>query len=253
MPFRKATNRSSGREDRLLFIDIAWKEMCMSDLTLVIGNKTYSSWSLRPWLLLKQLAIEFQEITVPLHAPDATAHIARYSPSGRVPVLLEGEQVIWESLAIGETLAERHPGVWPVDAARRALARSAASEMHAGFAALREELPFNCRARRSGVFPSAAAHADIARIVTLWATCRQTVNAGEGPWLFGPFTLTDAMFAPVALRFHTYGIALPESAQAYVDIVCQDHFVQAWIQAARQETAVIPAEERGASVDEATA
>lgn len=224
----------------------------MSDRTLVIGNKNYSSWSLRPWLLLKHLAVEFQEITVPLHAPDAAAHIARYSPSGRVPVLVDREQVIWESLAIGETLAERYPNVWPADAARRALARAAASEMHAGFAALREELPFNCRARRSGVFPSAAAQADIARIVALWATCRQTVQAGEGAWLFGPFTLADAMFAPVALRFHTYGIALPEAAQAYVETVRQDRFIEAWIQAACQETAVIPGEERGEPVDPAT-
>ncbi|HRX71550.1 MAG TPA: glutathione S-transferase family protein [Candidatus Competibacteraceae bacterium] len=222
----------------------------MAALTLVLGNKTYSSWSLRPWLLLKHLAVDFQEIMVPLHAPDAAAHIARYSPSGRVPVLLDGDQVIWESLAIGETLAERYPNVWPADAACRALARAAASEMHAGFAALREELPFNCRARRSGVFPSAAAQADIARIVALWVTCRQTVQAGEGPWLFGPFTLADAMFAPVALRFYTYGIALPEAAQAYVDTVRQDRFIQAWIQAARQETTVIPGEERGEPVNE---
>ena len=158
----------------------------MSDLTLVIGNKAYSSWSLRPWLLLKHLGVAFQEITVPLHAPDAATQIARYSPSGRVPVLLDGDHVIWESLAIAEFLAERYPEVWPTEAHRRALARSAASEMHAGFTALREELPFNCRARRSGVIPSPAAQADIERVATLWRTCRLTVSDDEGPWLFGP-------------------------------------------------------------------
>lgn len=217
----------------------------MSDLILVIGNKTYSSWSLRPWLLLKRLGVAFQEIVVPLHAPDAVAQITHYSPSGRVPVLLDGDQVIWESLAIGEWLAERYPGVWPAEARRRALARSAANEMHAGFAALRGELPFNCRARRSGVTPSPAAQADIERIVALWATCRSTVQNGEGPWLFGDFTLADAMFAPVALRFHTYGVVLPEQAQTYVDTVRQDRQAQDWIEAARRETAILPAGERG--------
>jgi len=222
----------------------------MSALTLVIGNKAYSSWSLRPWLLLKHLGVAFQEITVPLHAPDAAAQIARYSPSGRVPVLLEGDQVIWESLAIAESLAERYPEVWPTEAHRRVLARSAASEMHAGFTALREELPFNCRTRRSGVIPSPAAQADIERVATLWRTCRLTVSDDEGPWLFGGFTGADAMFAPVALRFYTYGIVLPEGAQAYVDTVRQDLHVQAWIQAARAETGVIPADERGEPVGE---
>ena len=221
----------------------------MSALTLVIGNKTYSSWSLRPWLLLKHLGVAFREIAVPLHAPDAAAQIARYSPSGRVPVLLDGDQVIWESLAIGEYLAERYPGVWPADPLRRALARSIASEMHAGFAALREELPFNCRARRSGVLPSPAAQADIARVATLWTTCRSRVSRAEGPWLFGDFSLTDAMFAPVALRFYTYGVMLPEAAQDYVETVRQDPPVQDWILAARAENAVIPHEERGEPLD----
>ncbi|MCP5159181.1 MAG: glutathione S-transferase family protein [Gammaproteobacteria bacterium] len=221
----------------------------MSTLTLVIGNKTYSSWSLRPWLLLRHLGVEFQEIPVPLHAPDAAAQIARYSPSGRVPVLLDGDRVIWESLAIGEYLADRYPEVWPTEAHRRALARSAASEMHAGFTALREELPFNCRSRRSGVVPSLAAQAEIKRVVALWATCRSTISSEEGPWLFGRFSCTDAMFAPVALRFYTYGVALSEEAEAYIDTIRQDVHVQDWIQAARKETAVIPGEERGESVD----
>lgn len=211
---------------------------------LVIGNKNYSSWSLRPWLLLKHLGVDFQEISVALHAPDTTTRITRYSPSGRVPVLLDGDLRIWESLAIGEYLAERHPAVWPADHRARALARSVSCEMHAGFNALRGELPFNCRARRSGVTPSPAARADIGRVVEIWETCR-AIGANDGPWLLGGFTCADAMFAPVALRFHTYGIALPETAQAYVATVCDDAAVRAWIQAARQETAMIPKEERG--------
>ncbi len=221
----------------------------ISALTLVIGNKTYSSWSLRPWLLLRHLGVAFQEISVPLHVPDTAAQIARYSPSGRVPVLLDGDRVIWESLAIGEYLAERYPAVWPVDVHERALARSAASEMHAGFAALREELPFNCRNRRAGVVPSLAAKAEIERVVALWSTCRLAVGDGDGPWLFGRFTCTDAMFAPAALRFHTYGVALAEVAKSYVDTVRQDIHVQAWIDAACAETAIISEEERGEPID----
>lgn len=212
---------------------------------LVIGNKTYSSWSLRPWLLLKHLGVEFQEISVPLHASDTAAQIARYSPSGRVPVLLDGDLRIWESLAIGEYLAERYPAVWPADDTTRALARSVSSEMHAGFSALRGELPFNCRTRRTGVTPSPAAQADIDRILEIWETCRAIGANDDGPWLFGDFTCADAMFAPVALRFHTYGVALPKTAQAYVATVLDDAAVRAWVQAARQETAVIPEEERG--------
>lgn len=218
-------------------------------LTLIIGNKTYSSWSLRPWLLLKHLGVDFQEIHVPLHAPDAAAQIARYSPSGRVPVLLDGDLRIWESLAISEYLAERYPEVWPAATEARALARSVSSEMHAGFVALREELPFNCRARRSGVTPSSTVQAEINRVAAIWETCRATGGVG-GPWLFGGFTAADALFAPVALRFHTYGVALPETAQTYVAAVRNDPAVCAWIQAARQETGVIPEEERGEIIDE---
>ena len=219
-------------------------------LRLVIGNKTYSSWSMRPWLLLKHLDLEFQEIAVPLHTPDSAEQIARYSPSGKVPVLLDGDRVIWETLAIGEYLAERDPRVWPADVALRALARSAANEMHAGFTALRTELPFNCPARRSGVIPSPAALAEIKRVVTLWADCRQAAGGVAGNWLFGAFSFADAMFAPVALRFHSYGIALPEVAQAYVDTVWADNHVQTWIQAARTETATMPGEERGTAVND---
>ena len=222
----------------------------MSELSLVIGNKSYSSWSLRPWLLLKHLGLAFAEIPVALQAADVVTQIARYSPSGRVPVLLAGDEVIWESLAIIEYLAEHYPGVWPTEAHQRILARSAANEMHAGFAALREALPFNCRNRRAGVEPSPAVQAEIDRVVNLWTRCRQTARDGAGPWLFGRFSGADAMFAPVALRFHTYGILLPEAAKTYVATVYQDVHVQAWIQGARTETGILPAGERGTPIEE---
>jgi glutathione S-transferase len=216
-------------------------------LTLVIGNKTYSSWSLRPWLLLRHLGVAFDEAVIPLYSPATRKQIGRYSPSGKVPVLIDGTTKVWESLAICEYLGDRHPHVWPRDARARAIARSAAAEMHAGFVALRTELPMNCRERRSGVEPAAAARADIERIVALWAECRAAADA-EGPWLFGSFTAADAMYAPVATRFDTYGVALASGAQAYVTTVLQDGAMQEWIAAAQRETQRNTEMERGRPV-----
>jgi glutathione S-transferase len=146
----------------------------MSTPTLVIGNKNYSSWSLRPWLFLKNAEIPFKEIRISLFIPNSAEKIAQYSPSGRVPVLLDGGCRVWESLAICEYLAECYPQAqaWPADRDARALARAVSCEMHAGFAALRTELPMNCRARRA-VDPSPEAHADIARIIEIWLDCRE--------------------------------------------------------------------------------
>jgi glutathione S-transferase len=221
----------------------------MSQLTLVIGNKNYSSWSLRPWLFLKYIGVPFDEVRIPLYTQEMEEALAPYSPSGKVPVLLEGELRVWESLAICEYLAERFPQArgWPEERGARALARSVAAEMHAGFATLRSELPMNCRARRAGVVPSAAAQADIERVITLWCTCRESFGSG-GPWLFGAFGIADAMFAPGALRFHTYGIALPEAARAYAETVRAHPAVVEWVQAARRETEVIERFERGTPV-----
>jgi glutathione S-transferase len=220
----------------------------MDALTLVIGNKTYSSWSLRPWLLLKHLGVPFREIVVPLYEPQSRERILAYSPSGKVPALIDGSMTIWESLAICEHVAERHPQAWPRDSESRALARSAATEMHAGFVALRTELPMNCRERRSGVVPSAAARADIERILELWASCRQS-SKSKGPWLFGEFGIADAMFAPVASRFHTYGVTLPTDAERYVVTVLGDAAVREWITSARNERERIPGAERGQPCD----
>jgi glutathione S-transferase len=218
----------------------------MASLTLVIGNKNYSSWSLRPWLFLKHGGIPFAEIRIPLHTHETRERIAQYSPSVRVPVLLDGVVRVWESLAICEYIAERFPEAcgWPIDQHARAIARSVATEMHAGFSALRAELPMNCRAKRSGVVPSSAARADIERALSIWRTCRETFGQG-GPWLFGAFTIADAMFAPVALRFYTYGVELPNMAREYVSTVNEHSAIHEWIQAARDETEVIEGEERG--------
>ena len=214
-------------------------------LTLVIGNKAYSSWSLRPWLLLAQSGVDFEEVRIPLYRDDSPTALARWSPSGKVPVLIDGALTIWESLAIVEYLAERFAERcgWPRDPAARAVARAVSAEMHAGFAALRSQMVFNCRARRRVTIDDAAA-ADIARVQALWRECRSRFGAG-GPWLFGAFSPADAMFAPVALRFATYGPPLDDVARDYVATVEAHPAVQRWIAAARGETEVIPGNELG--------
>jgi glutathione S-transferase len=218
----------------------------MSDPTLVIGNKTYSSWSLRPWLLLRQAGIPFTEIRIPLYTPESSAEIAKYSPSGHVPVLLDGETRVWESLAICEWAAERHPeaGAWPEAPAVRAVARSVASEMHAGFVSLRAELPMYCRGRRKGVSPSPAALAQIERVRTIWRDCRARHGRG-GDFLFGRFGIADAMFAPVVLRFDTYGVELSGAARDYAEAVKALPALREWAAAARTETEVLAKFERG--------
>jgi glutathione S-transferase len=215
-------------------------------LTLVVGNKAYSSWSLRPWLLLANGGIDFDEVRIPLDRDDSAAALARWSPSGKVPVLLDDGLTVWESLAIVEHLAERFPARcgWPRDGAARATARAVGAEMHAGFGALRAQMVFNCRARRR-VAIDADAQRDIDRVQALWGACRTRFGAG-GPWLFGAFSPADAMFAPVALRFATYGPPLDDTARAYVATVESHPAVQRWIAAARLESEVLPGNELGA-------
>jgi glutathione S-transferase len=198
---------------------------------LVIGDKHISSWSLRPWLAMRQAGIPFSEVRIRLRQPDSKAHILRCSPSGKVPALLAGEtedaggEVIWESLAILEFLAERHPDarLWPEQWQARAVARSVAAEMHSGFSALREHCPMELLLRQPMAALPDAVVADVERIVALWRGCRVRFG-GSGPFLFGAFTAVDAMYAPVATRFRTY---LPDlarwgddgTAQAYVDAI----------------------------------
>jgi len=176
----------------------------MSPLTLVIGNKNYSSWSLRPWLAMKQAGLDFAEIRIPLDTPETHARILQYSSAGRVPVLIHNDLTIWDSLAIGEYLAEQFPGRWlPEERRARAIARSVSAEMHSGFSDLRQHMPMDCRARLPGQGRASGVQSDIARITEIWNTCRQQFGA-KGDFLFGQFTFADAMYAPVVSRFITY-------------------------------------------------
>lgn len=208
-------------------------------LILIIGNKNYSSWSLRSWLTLKQSGLTFEEVRIPLDLPDTHTRILEYSPSGRVPALRQDNLTIWESLAICEYIAELVPDrhLWPTDPAARAVARAVSAEMHAGFSNLRAEMPMDCRARRSQAATSAVQQ-DIDRIFVLWQACRQQFGQG-GEFLFGEFSIADAMFAPVTSRFVTYDVALTPAAQAYVNAVWGLPAMQEWLSAAEAEAEVL--------------
>jgi glutathione S-transferase len=207
----------------------------MASLTLVIGNKNYSSWSLRPWLFMKHQGVSFDEILVPLDLPDTRENIDKYGPSGRVPVLLNGTLAIWDSLAICEYIAETTGKGWPLDPTARAIARSVSAEMHSGFATLRSLWPMNARARNRHTAMTAALEADIERIDEIWNDCRARFGAG-GPWLFGDYSIADAMYAPVVLRFNTYGANVSQTARWYMAAVLEDPLLQEWLQAAKLET-----------------
>jgi glutathione S-transferase len=205
-------------------------------LTLVIGDRNYSSWSLRGWLMARQSGAPFETVLIPLGEADTTARIRRYSPSGRVPCLVDGEVTVWESIAIGEYLAERFPdaGLWPEDRSARAAARAVSAEMHAGFMALRRTRPMHIRGRRPGLALTAEAAADVARIAAIWRDCRARFGA-SGPFLFGGFTIADAMFAPVVMRFRTYAIAPGPVEAAYMQAVLAHPAVIEWGAAAEAE------------------
>jgi glutathione S-transferase len=213
-------------------------------LTLVIGNKNYSSWSLRAWLAMKQAGLDFEEVVIPLDQPDTTARIKRHSPTGKVPVLIDGEVVVWESLAILDHLDERFPqaGLWPTQPAARAHARSIAAEMHAGFGALRRECPMNLwrPVERRPLTPEA--ERDVERVTALWRHARDRFGRG-GPMLFGTFTAADAMYAPVATRLRTYDVPRDPVSQAYVEAIHALPAFEAWRDAALQERFVIPHDE----------
>lgn len=225
-------------------------------MRLIIGNRNYSSWSLRAWLVAARCGMPLEVVRLPLDTPEFAARVHALSPSGRVPALqLDGFQV-WDSLAIAETLAERFPaaGLWPADAAARAEARAISAEMHAGFGALRRELPMNIRARRR-VDVSAAAAADIARVCGIWASCRARF-AAEGPWLFGAWSIADAMYAPVVTRFVTYGVGeagddgtADAPVAAYIRTTCAEPLLAAWSALAREESEVVEADEAGVARD----
>lgn len=217
----------------------------MTPLTLVIGNKNYSSWSMRPWLVLRQAGIPFEEVRIPLYVPESAALLTAWSPSGKVPALHDGDIRVWDSLAICEYLNERFPelNLWPADAAARAVARSVSAEMHAGFGALREHMSMNIRARYPGQGRTPDCLADIERILAIWTDCRARFGSG-GDFLFGRFGIADAMLAPVVLRFQTYGVELQGAARDYADAVLALPALQAWVTAAVAETERIEKFER---------
>ena len=210
-------------------------------LTLVIGNKNYSSWSMRPWLALKAGNIAFDEVTIPLYTGDADKQrILKFSRSGKVPVLVDGDITVWDSLAIIEYAAERFPEakLWPEDRASRAHARSVSAEMHSGFVALREECGMNLHRPVGAAALSANARADIARIQQSWSECRERYGK-LGPYLFGAFSGADAVYAPVVHRFRTYAIPVAPDVQAYMDAMMALPAFQQWTRAGLAETLVI--------------
>jgi glutathione S-transferase len=208
----------------------------MSDLTLVIGSRNLSSWSLRPWLVLRHVGVPFREVVIALDQPNTHARIRALSPAAKVPLLLDGDLTVWDSLAITEYLAERFPqaGVWPVDRRQRAEARSLCAEMHAGFAALRAQLPMAfCHTRPMPPADEDLA-ADIERIVAIWSGLRDR-HAAAGDFLFGAFSAADAFFAPVVSRFRSYGVPVRGAAAAYAETVWRLPAMQDWLAGAIAE------------------
>ena len=213
----------------------------MADLTIYLGNKNYSSWSLRAWLALKATGELFEEVVIPLYQPGSREILLKYSPSGKVPALHDRGIVVWDSLAICGYLTEKFPaaGLWPDDPTAKAVARSISAEMHSGFVALRSEFPMNVRSSFPGRDISAAAQADINRIMAIWRQCRGRFGEGNGDFLFGRFTIADAMYAPVVSRFRTYRVDLEREADAYCETVTAMPAMQEWAAAAKNEPMIV--------------
>jgi glutathione S-transferase len=212
----------------------------MAEFTLVIGNKNYSSWSLRGWLIAKAAGIEFDETVIPLDLPETQSSIRKYSPAGRVPVLLHRGIAVWESLAIAEYLNDLKPeaGLWPAAEAARAHARVISAEMHAGFADLRSNMPVNIRASYPGRGMTPGVRGDIERITGLWRDCRKRfagAAAKDDGFLFGSFSAADAMYAPVVTRLRTYGVKLDSDADGYCNAIMSHPPMKEWAAAAKNE------------------
>jgi glutathione S-transferase len=213
-------------------------------LHLVIGNKNYSSWSFRPWLAMKVAGIAFDETVISLEAKDFKARVMAVSGAGKVPVLIDGETRVWESLAILEYLAEKFPAaaLWPKSEGVRAQARAVAAEMHAGFVSLRRLLPMNVWRPVKGRALDDGSKTDVARIETIWRDCRTRYGAA-GPFLFGAFGAADAMYAPVVWRFHTYAVEVSDTARAYMSAMMALPAWREWRDAARREPWVLEHDE----------
>lgn len=216
----------------------------MAKLQLVIANKNYSSWSLRPWMAMTMAGLPFDETIIPLDMPSTRKQIAKHSGAGQLPVLHHGKVTIWETLAILEYLAETFPkkNLWPKSKAARAVARAISNEMHAGFTSLRNACPMNLRRPPKPVMLNEAIKADIARIEEIWRDCRKTCGKG-GKFLFGKFCNADAMFAPVVTRFETYAIPVGRDTRVYMDAVMGTKAFQKWKSSALKETWIVPHDE----------
>jgi glutathione S-transferase len=211
--------------------------------TLVIANKCYSSWSMRPWLLMKQLGIAFDEIIIPLDLADTKAKVLKHSPAGKVPILIDGDATVWESIAITEYVGEAYGApVWPEDRTARAMARSIAAEMHAGFSALRSACPMNLGKKFAQKDRGEAVARDVARFSEIVHQARERFGAG-GPFLFGSFSAADAMYAPLVTRLETYSIALDATTRAYVDGILSLPAFREWRSAALKEEWIVAADE----------
>ena len=211
----------------------------MPALSLLIGNKNYSSWSLRPWLLLKQTGLEFEEVRVAFHTPEFALRVREYSPAAKVPALRHGAIAVWDSLAICEYVNEAFPELrsWPRAPEERAVARAISAEMHSGFGSLRAQMPMNVRATGRRVKSTPELEADIARVAEIWRDAR-TRSAARGPFLFGDFSIADAMYAPVAFRFATYGVSLGPAEAAYVESLRRLPAMAEWAKASAAEVEV---------------
>ncbi len=216
----------------------------MPNYTLIIGNKNYSSWSLRPWIWMKQADIPFSEKWVSLLVDTTRKELEPYFSNYKVPVLQDGELLVWDTIAIMEYLADKHPEAngWPKDIKARAVARSISAEMHSSFAALRSAMPMNCRKHLPDFKYSSDVQKDIDRIVTLWEHCRGEYGT-NGDWLFGEYSIADAMYAPVVLRLNGYDVTLTGVAKAYVNTVLDNSHIKDWIEAGKQEKEVIERDE----------
>jgi glutathione S-transferase len=212
----------------------------MSTLKLVIGNKNYSSWSLRPWFFLKNLEIDFDEEIVFLFEEDTEDKLKPYFSDEKVPILIDGDLQVWDTLAIIETLADKFPNKigWPEDPNARAVARSVSAEMHSGFFDLRNALPMNCRKHFADYSITNDVQKDIDRVVSVWEFCKKNYGA-NGPWLFGEFSGADAMFAPIVLRLSGYDVKLSGFAKEYIATVLQNEHIQSWIKAGKAEKQIM--------------
>jgi len=211
--------------------------------TLVIANKCYSSWSLRPWLLMKQLGVAFDEITIPLDLPDTKEKVLRHSPAGKVPILIDGDVTVWETIAIMEYVGEAYSApVWPQDRKARAMARAVAAEMHSGFSALRSACPMNLGRKYAQRDRGEAVARDVARFGEIVHQARERFGAG-GPFLFGLFSAADAMYAPLVTRLDTYSIPLDATTRAYADAILALPAFQDWRSAALKEEWIVAADE----------